>query len=69
MGQWEFIIYSVVISMLRIIYFFGYFCYIDGCGSLFIYEMIYYTYYCSLYSQACLRLLVFVYVYVDPHLL
>ena len=61
--------YFVVISMLRITYFFEYFLYIDGCGSLFIYEMIYYTYYFSLYSQACLRLLVFLYVYVDPHVL
>ena len=32
-----------VISMLIIIYFFEYFLYIDECGSLFIYEMIYYT--------------------------
>ena len=53
--------YFAVIFMLSIIiYFFEYFLYIDGCGSLFIYEMIYYIYYCSLYSQACLRLLVFV---------
>ena len=66
MGQWEFIMYSIVISMMCIIYFFEYFLYI---GSLFIYGMIYYTYYCFLYSQACLRLLVFVYVYVDPHVL
>ena len=58
-----------VISMLIIIYFLEYFLYIDECGSLFIYEMIYYTYYCSLYSQACLRLLVSVYVYIDPHVL
>ena len=35
--------YSAIISMLRIIYFFEYFLYIDGCGSLFIYEMIYFT--------------------------
>ena len=61
--------YSAVISMLSIIYFFEYFLYIDGRGSLFIYEMIHYTYYCSLYSQARLRLLVFVYVYVDPYVL
>ena len=50
MGQWEFIIYSTVGSMLGTIYFFEYFLYIDGCGSLFIYKMIYYTNYCSLYS-------------------
>ena len=61
--------YFVVVSMLGIIYFFDYFVYIDECGSLFIYEMIYCTYYCSLYSYACLRLLIFVYVYVDPHVL
>ena len=61
--------YSIVVSMLGNIYFFEYFLYIDGCGSLFIYEMIYYTYYCSLYSQACFRFLVFVCVYVDPHVL
>ena len=35
--------YSAVIFMLTIIYLFEYFLYIDGCGSLFIYEMIYYT--------------------------
>ena len=51
--------YSIVVSMLGNIYL-SIFLYIDGCGSLFIYEMIYYTYYCSLYSQACLRFLVFV---------
>ena len=50
MGQWEFIMYFAVVSMLGIIYLFEYFSYIDGCGSLFIYEMIYNTYYCSLYS-------------------
>ena len=55
MGQWEFIMYSAVISMSSIIYLFEYFLYIDGCGSLVIYEMIYYIYYCFLYSQACLR--------------
>ena len=61
--------YSAVISMLSIIYFFEYFLYIDGYETLFFYEMVYYTYYCPLYSQACFRLLVFVYVYVDPHVL
>ena len=62
--------YFAVIFMLSIIiYFFECFLCINGCGSLIIYEIINYIYYCSLYSQACLRLLVFVYVYVDPHLL
>ena len=40
--------YYAKICMLSIIYFFEYFSYIDGCGLLFIYEMIYNTYYCSL---------------------
>ena len=61
--------YYAVISMLSIIFFYEYFSYIDGSGSLFIDKMIYYIYYYSLYSQACLKLLVFVYVYVDPHVL
>ena len=62
--------YFAVLSMLSIIiYFFEYFLYIDGYGSLFINEIIYFTYYCFLYSQACSRLLVFVYVFVDPHVL
>ena len=61
--------YYAVISMLSMIYFFEYFLYIDGCRSLFIYKMIYYTYYRSLYSQAYLRILVFIHVYVDPYVL
>ena len=35
--------YSTIISMFGIIYFFEYFLYIDGCGPLFIDKMIYYT--------------------------
>ena len=56
--------YSSLISMLSIIiYFFEHFLYINECRSLFIYKMVYYTYYCSVYSQVCLRLLVYVCVH------
>ena len=47
--------YSIVIPMLSIIYFLENFDILMCVDHYLIYEMIYYTYYCSLYSQAYVR--------------